>query len=99
MSNISKVRLNFILFLCRSIFDRFLTWSQQEGPLIHLLYDELNDLYRTVLLSFLSSEYVGLTSGGALFDINFKSPEKQLTTKMLQIDKFKFALDSSKITA
>ncbi|CAM4988142.1 unnamed protein product [Rotaria socialis] len=66
MSNISKIRLNFILFLCQSIFDRFLTWFQKEGPLVHLLYDELCDLYRTVLLYFLS-------------------PEKQLTTKKLQI--------------
>ncbi|CAF4771876.1 unnamed protein product, partial [Rotaria socialis] len=39
---------------------------QKEGPLVHLLYDELCDLYRTVLLYFLS-------------------PEKQLTTKKLQI--------------
>jgi len=95
MSNVSKVRLHFILFLCRSIFDRFLTWCQKEGPLIHLLYDELSDLYRTVLLSFLSRDYVGSMSGGALLDIDFKSVEKQLPTKMLQIG----ILDSSKIIA
>ncbi|CAF4651282.1 unnamed protein product, partial [Rotaria socialis] len=40
--------------------------KEKEGPLVHLLYDELCDLYRTVLLYFLS-------------------PEKQLTTKKLQI--------------
>ncbi|CAF0854255.1 unnamed protein product [Adineta steineri] len=84
-SSISKVRFNFILFLCRSIFDRCLTWFQKEGPLIHLLYFELCDLYRTVLLSFLSSEYVGSITGGALLDIDFKLSEKQLPTKKLQI--------------
>ncbi|CAF4853655.1 unnamed protein product, partial [Rotaria socialis] len=85
MSNISKIRLNFILFLCQSIFDRFLTWFQKEEPLVHLLYNALCDLYRTVLLSFLSPEHVGSTYGGALLDIDFKLAEKQLTTKKLQI--------------
>ncbi|CAF2032970.1 unnamed protein product [Rotaria magnacalcarata] len=85
MSNISKIRLNSILFLCQSIFDRFLTWFQKERPLVHLLYNALCDLYRTVLLSFLSPEHVRSTYGGALLDIDFKLAEKQLTTKKLQI--------------
>ena len=72
MSNISKIRLNFILFLCQSIFDRFLRCFQKEGPLVHLLYYELCELYRTVLLSFLSREHVGSTFGSALLDIDFK---------------------------
>ncbi len=97
MSNISKIRFNFILFLCRSIFDRFLTWFQKEGPLIHVLHYELSDLYRTVLLSFLSAEYVGSTFGGALLDIDFKLAEKQLPTKMLQIGKLTPSSDPSKI--
>lgn len=84
-SNVSKIRLNFIVYLCRSIFDRFLTWFQQEGPLIHLLYRELSELYRTVLLSFLSAEYVGTKFGAALLDVDFKLAEKQLPTKQLQI--------------
>jgi hypothetical protein len=88
-SSMSKIRLNFILFLCRSIFDGFLTWFQKEGPLIHLLYSELSDLYRTILLCFLSAEHVGSTTGGALLDIDFKLAEKQLPTKKLQIGKLK----------
>ncbi|CAF4493757.1 unnamed protein product, partial [Rotaria sp. Silwood2] len=59
--------------------------KEKEGPLVHLLYDELCDLYRTVLLSFLSPEHVGSTYGGALLDIDFKLAEKQLPTKKLQI--------------
>lgn len=86
-SNVSKVRLNFILYLCRSIFDPFLTWFQQEGPLIHLLHHELSKLYRTVLLSFLSAEHVGSTVGGYLLDIDHKLAEKQLSTKALCIGK------------
>ncbi len=92
-SNISKIRLNFILFLCRSIFDRFLTLFQKEGPLIHLLYSELSDLYRTILLSFLSAGHVGSKSGDDLLNIDFKLAEQQLSTKMLQIGKLKPLLD------
>ena len=88
MSNISKVRLNFILFLCQSIFDPFLTWFQKEGPFVHLLYYELCELYHTVLLSFLSPEHVGSIFGSALLDIDFKLAEKQLPTKKLQIGKW-----------
>ena len=88
MSNISKVRLNFILFLCQSIFDPFLTWFQKEGPLVHLLYYELCELYHTVLLSFLSPEHVESIFGSALLDIDFKLAEKQLPTKKLQIGKW-----------
>jgi hypothetical protein len=75
-----------------------LTWFQKEGPLIHLLHYELCDLYRTVLLSFLSDQYVGSTFGGALLDIDFKLAEKQLTTKMLQIGKFILSSVFAKIT-
>jgi hypothetical protein len=96
-SSISKVRFNFISFLCRSIFDRCLTWFQKEGPLIHLLYFELSDLYRTVLLSFLSSEYVGSITGGALLDIDFKLSEKQLSTKKLQIGKLNLSPDYNEV--
>lgn len=87
VSNISKVRLHFILFLCRSIFDPFLTWFQKEGPLIHLLYDELSDLYRSILLCFLSREYVGSISGSDLLNVDFKLAEKQLPTKTIHIGK------------
>ncbi|CAF4220210.1 unnamed protein product, partial [Rotaria magnacalcarata] len=54
--------------------------KEKERPLVHLLYNTLCDLYRTVLLSFLSPEHVRSTYGGALLDIDFKLAEKQLTT-------------------
>jgi hypothetical protein len=86
-SQLSKTRLSFILYLCRSIFDRFLTWFQQEGPLVHLLHHELSELYRAILLSFVAAEAVGTKSGADLLDIDFKLAEKQLNTKKLQIGK------------
>ena len=88
MSNILKVRLNFTLFLCQSIFDPFLTWFQKERPLVHLLYYELCELYHTVLLSFLSPEHVRSIFSSALLDIDFKLAEKQLPTNKLQIGKW-----------
>lgn len=89
-SGVSKIRLHFILYLCRSIFDRFLTWFQKEGPLIHLLHHELSELYRTVLLSFLSTDYIGNKFGAILLDIDYTLAEKQLTTKQLQIGELEF---------
>ncbi len=75
------------MFIYQSICDRFLKWFQKDEPLIHLLYDKLCDLYRTILLSFLSFEHVGSTYDGAFLDIDFKLAEKQLPTKKLQIGK------------
>jgi len=85
------------LFLCQSVFDRFLTWFQKEGPLIHLLHSELSDLYRTVLLSFLTAESVGSTIGGALLDIDFKLAEIQLVTKKIQIGKLNLQSNSNEM--
>lgn len=86
-SNVIKIRLRFVLFLCENIFDRFLTWFQQEGPLIHLLHHELSELLTTVLMKFLKSDYVCEKSGADLLDLDFKLSEKQLTNKQIRIGK------------
>lgn len=80
-----KIQLQFVLFLCETIFDRFLTFFQQEAPLIHLLYTELSTLYSTVLVQFLVPNYVGNKTGGELLDLDFKLNEKQLNNKQLRI--------------
>ncbi|CAF0949463.1 unnamed protein product [Adineta ricciae] len=84
-SNVIKIRLRFVLFLCENIFDQFLTWFQQEGPLIHLLHHELTRLFSTVLMKFLKSDYVCEKSGSDLLDLDFKLSEKQLTNKQIRI--------------
>lgn len=84
-SNLTQIRLQFILFLCENIFDRFLTWFQQEGPLIHLLFHELSELYSLVLMQFLKPEYVSDKSGSDLVDLDFKLGEKQLNNKQIRI--------------
>jgi hypothetical protein len=85
ISNVSKIRLQFVLFLCENIFDRFLTWFQQEGPLIHLLHHELSELFNLVLLQFLKSDYVAEKGGADLLNLDFKLNEKQLNNKQIRI--------------
>jgi hypothetical protein len=79
--------LGYCLFpyLCRTVFDKFLTLFQRTGPMIHLLYQELADMYRAVLLSFLTLEHVGNKKGGELLLIDFKLAEKQLNDKQIRI--------------
>ncbi|CAF5217312.1 unnamed protein product, partial [Rotaria magnacalcarata] len=84
-SNVVKIRLQFVLFLCKNIFDRFLTWFQQEEPLIHLLYRELSELFYLVLAQFLKYDFIVGKSGGDLCDIDFKLNEKQLNSKNIRI--------------
>ncbi|CAF4943706.1 unnamed protein product, partial [Rotaria socialis] len=84
-SYVIKIRLQFVLFLCETIFDRFLTLFQQEAPLIHVLHYELSSLYRLVLLQFLTTDYVGDKVDGFLLDLDFKLNEKQLNNKQIRI--------------
>lgn len=85
ISSVVKIRLNFVLFLCETIFDRFLTWFQQEGPLIHLLHHELSELYRSVLLHFLKSDYVTNQGDQGLSNLDFKLNEQQLAITHIRI--------------
>ncbi|CAF3660668.1 unnamed protein product [Rotaria sp. Silwood1] len=87
-SSLSKVKFNFVLYLCENIFDRFLTFFQREEPLIHLLYFELNDLCRNVLLSFLKSDSVQQKSGQDLLNINFEQSALWITDKEIKIGRF-----------
>ena len=80
-----KIQLNVVLFLCETVFDRFLTFFQQEAPLIHLLYVELSELYREVLVQFLVPDYVGHKTGDELMHLDFKLGEKQLNNKQFRL--------------
>ncbi len=54
--------------------------------MIHLLYQELSDVYRTVLLSFLTLDHVSNKQGAELFLIDHKLADKQLNDKQIRID-------------
>ncbi len=87
-SNLSKVKLNFILYLCEHIFDRFLTYFQSEEPLIHILYHEMVELYRNVLLSFLKPNVVQQKSGQELLNITFDQANLWRSEKEIRIGEF-----------
>lgn len=87
-SNLSKVKLNFILYLCENIFDRFLTYFQSEEPLIHLLYHEMTELFRNVLLSFLKPDVVQHKSGKELLSITFDQANVWRSEKEIRIGEF-----------
>ncbi|CAF0764829.1 unnamed protein product [Adineta ricciae] len=84
-SNLAKVRLNFVLFLCQNIFDRFLTFFQCEEPLIHLLYKELTELYRNILLAFLKPDSVQQKSGSDLLNVDLEQSSIWLSDKEIRI--------------
>lgn len=94
-SNLAKIRLQFVLFLCENLFERFLTWFQQEGPLIHVVYDELWNLYRNVLLQFLKPDCLGQAGGEKILTVDFKLNEYQLNQRDVRIGKFESFLNSS----
>jgi hypothetical protein len=82
---LSKVKLNFVLYLCENIFDRFLTYFQSEEPLIHLLYHEMTELLRNVLLSFLKPDVIQHKSGQELVNISFDQASLWRSEKEIRI--------------
>jgi hypothetical protein len=53
--------------------------------MVHLLYQELSNIYRTALLSFLTSDYVGSKQGSELLSLDYKLSGKQLNDKQIHI--------------
>ncbi|CAF0889999.1 unnamed protein product [Didymodactylos carnosus] len=70
-STISKIRLEFLLYISRTIFKKFLTWFQQEGPLVHMLYDQCSDLLKTVCLSFIKKDVIENKTVDELLNLSF----------------------------
>ena len=50
----------YLLILCSAlpIVNNFNRYMQQQSPILHVLYQELDDLTRKFLLRFMNSEYV-----------------------------------------
>ena len=48
------IRLHFLIFLYRNIYEQMLVWFQQTQPLVHLLYDECEQMIRRLLPCFVS---------------------------------------------
>jgi len=65
----SLVYLNFIASFASS-FTPFLTLFQKSEPLVHILYEKLNELVRTLMLKFMKSDIVGAKEGQDLNKVN-----------------------------
>ncbi|CAF4045513.1 unnamed protein product, partial [Adineta steineri] len=59
--------------------------NEKSDPTYHLLSQELSDLYHTVLLSFLTLEYIGNKQGSKLLLIDPKLAERLLNDKQMRI--------------
>ncbi len=76
------------IYLCENIFDCFLTYFQSEKPLIHLLYHEIIELFRNVLLSFLKPDVVQYKSGQELLNITFDHVNVWRSDKEIRVGEF-----------
>mgnify|MGYP006342324205 FL=1 len=76
-----------ILFLIHSAadFQGFLTLFQTEGPLIHLLYDKLHELYKVILGKYLKEEAFVSRFGRGILDESVTKCENELPDDKLNV--------------
>lgn len=78
------VYLNFVLAISLD-FQKYLSLFQTEGPIVHLMYSEMNLLLRTIMLRFLKEEIVGSAEGSKLLDIDIENFDSFLPLKGMNI--------------
>ncbi|CAF1285320.1 unnamed protein product [Didymodactylos carnosus] len=83
--NVTKIRLEFLLYVTKNLFYRYLTWFQSEGPLIHLLYGQCSELLKAEFLSFVKQEIIGNRTGKELLSIAYDLQANQLLDSPVQI--------------
>jgi hypothetical protein len=76
--------IHFIINVGKHL-DKFLLFFQIEGPLIHLLYDELNSTLRSIMLCFLKQDVVGEKRGNELISIDLNKTENYLNVKQMDV--------------
>lgn len=78
------VYLNFIAFHALQ-FTPFLTFFQKSEPLVHILYDKLNELVRTLMLLFMKGEIVGTKEGKDLADVQCDTSANWLPRQAMDV--------------
>lgn len=73
------IHLNFLLFLYHNIYKQFLLWFQQRQPLIHLLYDECEQLIRRLFSCFINEDSVKNKAFSEIINIPFHNQVNQKT--------------------
>ena len=69
-------QLAFLLSV-EPIFKKFLCFFQSEGPLIHLLRDQMCQLLKSVMHSFLKSQAIKDKEGKHLLTVEYFKPDNQ----------------------
>ncbi|CAF1660527.1 unnamed protein product, partial [Adineta ricciae] len=71
------IRLHFLVFLHNHVYQQILVWLQQTQPLIHLLYDECEQLIRRLFSCFIREDLIKHKSIDAFMNISYYSQENQ----------------------
>ena len=71
------IRLHFLIFLYHNIYEQMLLWFQQTQPLVHLLYDECEQMIRRLLACFVSDSLIRNKALQELMAIPFQSRANQ----------------------
>ena len=78
------VYLNFIAFVASNLTP-FLTLFQKSEPLVHVLYEKLSQLVRTLMLTFMKAEVVGSKEGPDLISVNCDDGSNWLPAKSIDV--------------
>jgi hypothetical protein len=76
--------LHFIVYLS-SCVTPFLTLFHTEDPLVHILYDSLNDLVRSLMLKFMKRDSVEGKTGQQLCDVKCDDVQNWLSLQVVEI--------------
>ena len=79
-----KVQLHFLSSL-EEIFQPLLTLFQKEEPLVHVLFDQLSEFVRTMMLRFLKVEAVGSSKGAQLLNVDLYDKVNQLSNDQIVV--------------
>jgi len=71
------IRLNFLIYLYHNIYEQILVWFQDTQPLIHLLYNECEQLIRRLFSNFINEDLIKNKTLDELISIPFYLQENQ----------------------
>src|SRR6266516_1623330 len=78
------VYLNFVAFAASTLMP-FVKLFQRSEPLVHVLYDKLNEMVRILMLKFLKATVVGTKEGRSLIDIKCDEAANWINSTSLNV--------------
>lgn len=78
------VRLHFLKSV-GSLYMKFLTFMQSDQPLIHLLYDELVELIRSLMARFVKPELIQGVSGHSLCKVDLSKLDNLMSLETMKV--------------